>query len=197
MLMRCLAIHLFFGVVTFLLGVASTAVFPLCERSSPVPNMRPVELITPKANESPVQLGSTVLERRVVFDYDPKKFNPRGVYFIIGSKPKGLREFDSLELSVDEDLVSAAVCLETYANNMCNSAYAVSGLVTNRRLTFVASPLSEDDFEYSFDGYFLRGGVVSNAGKNAAVVKGKLSKSKGHVKIAEGEVKFRIEYLGC
>jgi hypothetical protein len=195
--MRRLPIHLLFGLVTFLVGVASTAVFPLCQRSSPVPNLRQVEPFTPKPNEAPVQLGSTVPERRVVFDYDPKKFNPRGVYFIIGRKPRWLREFDSLELSVDEDLVSAAVCLETYANNTCNSAYAVSGLVTNRQLTFVASPLSEDDFEYSFDGHFLRGGVVSNAGKNAAVLKGKLSKSKGHVKIAEGEVKFRIEYLGC
>jgi hypothetical protein len=159
--------------------------------------LRQVELTTPKPKEAPVKLGTTVAEPHVVFDYDPRKFNPRGDYFIIGRKPRWLREFDSLELSVDEDLESAVVNLETYANNTGNSAYVVSGLVTNKRLTFVASPLSEDDFQYSFEGYFLRGGVVSNAGKNAAVLKGKLSKSKGHVKIAEGEVKFRIEYLGC
>jgi hypothetical protein len=40
-------------------------------------------------------------------------------------------------------------------------------------------------------------GVLSNAGKKMAVLKGGLKKSKGGVRIAEDEVKFRIEYLGC
>jgi hypothetical protein len=48
-----------------------------------------------------------------------------------------------------------------------------------------------------FDGHFLRGGMVSNAGRNEAVLKGTLVKLKGGVKVAEDKVKFRVEYLGC
>ncbi len=77
------------------------------------------------------------------------------------------------------------------------SDYAISGLLTKERLTFVATPVSEEDFEYSFDGYFLRAGVLWNAGKNRAVLRGKLSKSRRGVKTAESEIRFRVEYLGC
>jgi hypothetical protein len=181
---------------TFLLGVASTAVFSLRHRSLPAANVRQVKLIT-QPSELAVRLDITVPEPKVVFDYDPKKFNPRGAYYLIGRKPKWLREFDSLALSVDSNLTEGNANLETYANETSNAAYAVSGLVTNTRLTFVASPLSEDDYEYSFDGNFLRGGTLANAGKYTAVLRGKLRKAKGGVKIAEGEVSFRIEYLGC
>jgi hypothetical protein len=53
------------------------------------------------------------------------------------------------------------------------------------------------DFDYGFDGKFLKTGVLSDAGRNEPVLKGKLIKSKQGVKIAECEVRFRIEYLGC
>ena len=43
----------------------------------------------------------------------------------------------------------------------------------------------------------MRRGVLSDAGKNRAGLTGKLSKSEKDVKIAECEVKFRVEYLGC
>jgi hypothetical protein len=132
-------------------------------------------------------------------DYNPREFNPRGDYFILGRKPKGLREFNCFELAVDEmnGKPSGDGSFETYSKGTYDPYYSVTGLVTKERLTFIAAPTSEEDFEYSFDGRFLRGGFVSGAGRNEAVIKGKLIKSKDGVKVAEGVVRFRVKYLGC
>jgi len=193
--MRRLVIHLVIGLVTFFVGIA---VSNLTNR--PVtftPKVREVEPTTLKVSEPPEQFSIKLPAPNLIFDYDPKEFNPRGDYFIVGRRPKGFREFDCLELAVDHEIASGVVVIQSYENQTYNAHYAVSGLVTNKRLTFVATPVSEDGLEYSFDGYFLRGGVLSDAGKNRAILKGRLSKSKGGVRIAEDEVKFRIEYLGC
>jgi len=161
------------------------------------PKVRQVEPATLKVSERAEQLSITLPAPDLIFDYNPKEFNPRGDYFIVGRRPKGFREFDCLELAVDHEKASGVIFIQSYENQTYSAHYAVSGLVTNKRLTFVVTPVSEDALEYRFDGYFLRGGVLSDAGKNRAVLKGRLSKSKGGVRIAEDEVKFRIEYLGC
>jgi hypothetical protein len=194
--MKRLIIHLVIGLVTFFIGVAiskSTA----NRHVTFTPKVREVAPATLKVSEPPEQFNITLPAPNLIFDYNPKEFNPRGDYFIVGRKPKGFREFDCLELAVDHERASGVVMIQSYENQTYNARYAVSGLVTNKRLTFVVTPVSEDGFEYGFDGYFLRGGVLSDAGKNRAVLKGRLSKSKGGVRIAEDEVKFRIEYLGC
>jgi hypothetical protein len=188
-----LALHLLASLVTFSVGVAVTSMLPIRQRTAPGSSRR----IALEVTESTVHLNLDLAAPEFTFAYDPKKFNPRGDYFIIGPKPKAFREFFSLELAVDDDIASGHVGFETYANNTCNSGYTVFGQVTNKSLTFVASPLSEDDYEYSFAGYFLRGGTVASAGKRTAVLKGRLRKSKRGVTVAESEVKFRIEYLGC
>lgn len=133
----------------------------------------------------------------LICDYDPKEFNPRGDYYILGRKPKEFREFDSVELAVDHSRAAGVAVIQTYSNQMYNGHYIVSGSVTKERLTFHAVPFAEEDFEYRFDGNFLRRGVLSDASRNLAVLEGKLSKSKKGVTIAECEVKFRVEYLGC
>ena len=130
-------------------------------------------------------------------DYDPKEFNPRGDYFILGPKPKHFREFDCLELAIDRERAAGVADVQTYWRGVYGGPYLVSGSVTKRRLALVAVPISEEDFEYRFEGTFLRDGVLSNARKNEAVLKGYLTKLKRGVKIAECEVRFRIEYLGC
>jgi hypothetical protein len=195
--MKRLIIHLVIGLVTFSVGVAIPSIFTIKRSVSFTPKVREVEPFTLKVNEPAAQFVITLPAPNIIFDYNPREFNPRGDYYIVGRKPKGFSEFDCLELAVDHDSASGVIMIQTYANQSYNSHYAVSGLVTNKRLTFVATSNSEDDFEYSFDGHFLRGGVLSDAGQSRAILKGRLTKSKGGVRIAEGEVKFRVEYLGC
>ena len=193
--MKRLIIHLVIGLGTFFVGIA---VSNLTNRFATfTPKVRQVEPATLKVSEPPQQFNIKLPAPNLIFDYNPKEFNPRGDYFIVGRRPKGFREFDCLELAVDHEKASGVVFIQSYENQTYSAHYAVSGLVTNKRLTFVVTPISEDALEYRFDGYFLRGGVLSDAGKNRAVLKGRLSKFKGGVRRAEDEVKFRIEYLGC
>ena len=194
--MKRLIIHLVIGLVTFLVGVAVSKLTAY-RHVTFTPIVREVAPVTQIVSELPEQFGITLPAPNLVFDYNPEEFNPRGDYFIVGRRPRGFREFDCLELAVEHERASGVIMIQSYENQTYNAHYAVSGLVTNKRLTFVATPVSEDGLEYSFDGYFLRGGVLSDAGKTRAVLKGRLSKSKGGARIAEDEVKFRIEYLGC
>jgi hypothetical protein len=195
-LLQRLVIHFVIGLVTFFIGVAVSNL-----TANPyvtfTPKVREVEPVTHIVSEPPEQFGITRPAPNLIFDYNPEEFNPRGDYFIVGPRPKGFREFDCLELAVDHERASGVIMIQSYENQTYDAHYAVSGLVTNKRLTFVVAPVSEDGLEYSFDGYFLRGAVLSDAGKNSAVLKGRLSKSKGGVRVAEDEVQFRIEYLGC
>jgi hypothetical protein len=57
------------------------------------------------------------------------RFNPRGDYYILGRKPKEFREFDCLELAVDEinDRASRVVMIQTLTNQMYNAQYATKG----------------------------------------------------------------------
>ena len=196
--MKRLIIHLAIGMGTFLVGVSIELMFTANRHTTYVPKPEVTKPVPLNVSESSLQSSITSPAPNPVFDYDPKEFNPRGDYYILGRKPKAFREFDCLELAVDEfdGRASGVVRIQTYANQMY-SDYAVSGLLTKERLTFVATPVSEEDFEYSFDGYFLRAGVLWNAGKNRAVLRGKLSKSRRGVKTAESEIRFRVEYLGC
>lgn len=194
--MKRLIINLIVGAITFSVGTAIEFLLPVRHPTVPRPVIKRPAV---NAAESPAQLSSTRSKPDLICDYDPEEFNPRGDYYILGRKPKQFREFDCLELAVDQTRAFGDVMIQTYSNQTYNAHYAVSGSVTKQRLTLVAIPFSfsEEDFEYRFDGEFLRAGVLSSAARNQAVLTGHLTKSKGGVKIAECDVKFRIEYLGC
>ena len=177
------------AIATFLIGTASQRVFDRHEVASPVPQSEFVRVTFQPPRPA---------EPEVAFDYDPIEFNPRGDYFILGRKPKEFREFDGLEIAVDEDKISGRVMISTYENGEYGGIYGISGVVTDRRISLVAKPVNEeDDFGYRFEGEFLRKGELWRAAKYEPVLKGRLSKTKGGETIAEAEVKFRIEYLGC
>ena len=189
-------IRLGIAISTFCIGVVSASISPNRQYSTSTTNVGKVQVSTPKL-QPPSQVVDARPTPKVILDYDPQEFNPRGVYYIIGHKPTGLREFDGLELAVDHERASGDVDIQTDVSQRSGVPYAVTAFVTSKRLTFIALPVSDEDFEYCFDGYFLRGGTLSNASRNAAVLKGTLSKWKDGVKLASAEVKFRIEYLGC
>jgi hypothetical protein len=193
--MKRLIIYLAVAVATFSIGAATRLRL----------NLNHIFASRPSVASSPVPGPSEVAAQSVesksllelTCDYDPKEFNPRGVYYILGRKPKHFREFDCFELAVDHETARGVAVLETYSNRTGNSHYILSGSLTRQHLNIVAFATSDQNFDYRFDGHFLRSGVLSDAGRNEAVLRGTLVKSKQGVKIAECEVMFRIEYLGC
>jgi hypothetical protein len=199
--MKYSIIKVIFALATFSIGVGFVAIFTANREIEPIYCTQ-----VGKASFVPLNLPSppettNIAQRADEFflDYNPKEFMPRGDYFILGKKPKDFREFDVFELAVDEidGKASGSALFVTDSNGMQNSYYTVSGRVTKKQLTFIAMPKSEEDFEYRFNGHFLKDKWVYTAKKNQAVVKGKLIKLKNGIKIAESPVKFRIEYLGC
>jgi len=179
--------RLLLAIATFLIGTTSHRLFESHEVASPVPQSEWVRVTFQPPPAKP----------EVVFDYDPTEFNPRGGYFILGRKPKEFREFDCLEIAVDEDKISGRVLISTLVNGEYGEIYGISGVVTKQRISLVAEPSSEEAAGYRFEGEFLREGELWRAGKSQAVLKGRLSKVKEGKTIAEADVKFRIEYLGC
>ena len=190
--------RLLVAVATFLIGTTAHWVYDRHEEAAPPPQTEWVRIDYQNRNDSPEQPLRS--DPEVVLDYDPAEFNPRGDYFILGRKPKEFREFDCLELAVDEGYDGKAIgsaSISTYENNQYDGIDAVSGLVTKQGMSLVVKPLSEEGVGYRFEGEFLRDGVLWRAGRSRAVLKGRLSKIKGGKTIAEAVVKFRIEYLGC
>lgn len=205
--MRRLIIHLAVAWFTFFIGISAELVLPGSRPSPPDTKPPEVKPLTQSVPEASAAVDSASPASAFVLDYDPEEFNPRGTYYVLGRKPKEFREFDSFELVVEGrgGRASGKATLYTryfgkdkdYHLIAGNGDYALTGLLTERRLAFVAAPKSGEDFEFRFDGQFLRGGRVSDAGTKTAVVKGRLTKLKDGVKVAEGEVKFRVEYIGC
>jgi len=181
---------------TFTVGAATSLLLaPNHQISASGPPVSPPSASVPKQLAALSNYSTSPPD--LVCDYDPKEFNPRGVYYIIRPNRTHFREFKSLALSLDHERAVGTADVQTYWRGVYGGPYLVFGSITKQRLAFVAVPISEEDFEYRFDGDFLRDGVLSDAPRNAAVLKGHLTKLKRGVKIAECEVSFRVEYLGC
>jgi hypothetical protein len=199
-------IYLTIALLTFFSGVNVQSLAIRTPVPSPRPTVEtavPVIQSAPKPSEVPISLPPPTF----VLAYDPEEFDPRGDYFILGRKPKDLREFDCFELVVEgwqgKPIGHATLTTEYFGNNpeysitSGNGDYAITGFVTQERLAFIATSKSREDFQFIFEGHFLRGGTVSNARSNEAVIRGTLTKLKGPVKVAESTVELRVEYLGC
>jgi hypothetical protein len=197
--MRRLIFHFLVAIITFSTGIIVMRVSTAYRRATNAPEVQKVELVRLVTPELFVPSTPTQPAAELTFDYHPKEFDPRGDYYIVGRKPKDFREFDSFELAVSDyyGMASGAGRLQIYSEQMYNGNYSVTGLVTKKRLTFTANPSSDEDYVYSFDGRFLKEGVLADPYRARVVLEGKLIKSKGCVKIAECNVKFRVEYLGC
>ncbi len=183
---------------TFLMGTASHWIFDRSEEPPPHFHEDWVPTVVQRESDSPPQ---QIREKdEFVFDYDPAEFDPRGSYYILGRKPKGFRNFSSLELAVEkhQDKAYGSVGLVTFSGAGYDAPHTISAVVTKQRIHLVATPFAEDDFGYRFEGEFLRQGELWRAGAAQAVLKGRLTKTKGGEKVAEATVEFRIEYLsGC
>lgn len=200
-------LRLLIALVTFFVGVAVKSALTGSRPHAPAAGVLRVEPPAPRVPTPPADFDPAPAAPEFVLDYDPEEFNPRGDYFILGRKPKEFRQFDCFELVVEERdgrASGVATLLTKYFGKSKdyyilagNGVYSIRGFVTKERLYFVAAPESGEDFEFRFDGRFLRGGTVSRARGNEPVLKGTLTKLKDGLKVAEREVRFRVEYIGC
>jgi hypothetical protein len=157
--------------------------------STPVP-------ACPASTSTP--LTTRALGPRMIFHYNPTKFDPKGTYYPLSPLPKDFAEFDIIELAVDESAseVLGSAIVQTRTNDMYDAQTVTFLVITERRLFLVASSVSETQFEYRFDGEFLGNpGRLVDTGKPA--LRGTLTKMRDGRKVAERVISFDVRYLGC
>ena len=133
-----------------------------------------------------------------ILDYDPETFNPYGIYYMLGPKPKEFAKFQSIELVVYGGATdSGAIRIYTQGfGDYANDVSAVFALVTKDRLVLATSKTA-DGVEYRFEGEFLRKDFDSVAGTETPVLRGVLTRSKDGRTLATATVSFRFDTLGC
>ena len=198
--------------LTFTLGVvvyglilqraANKASAPLCVQAvSPAP-LEPV-----KASVTPVVPAAVVAppvpvatpKPHFILDYDPDTFYPYGMYYLMDPKPKDFENLDGFEMEQNgyaADVPAYIMVIKRYPDDSTGSTSAVFGLVTKRRLVF-ATEKSHTGIEYRFEGEFLRTDFDAVSGKNTAVLRGVLTRSKDGRALVERTVSFKFVYMGC
>ena len=135
----------------------------------------------------------------LILDYDSLSLSVDAAFYPIGPKPKEFADFDSLEVILNPGSVDypGEISVFTFEGNNPYKAEATFGLVTERRLFFATSKSQKGDFEYRFDGEFLRTDFDAVAGKNKAVLRGTLTRMMNGRTVTQHEFTFRMEYMGC
>ena len=186
------------AILTFGFGLVVDRVLISRNYEAPVQQSVEVEPITPSmvqaipvvTTPSPPQATPTPNQ---IFDFNPTKFNPSGVYSILGSKPKEFQDFEYVEIWVEETEgnLSGGVYFQNHVSDTYDPQIAAFSAVTNRRFVFITSP-RKDGLVYWFDGEFLHRNPSSVANKKA-VLRGTLTKSINGRKVAERVVSFWID----
>jgi len=135
----------------------------------------------------------------LILDYDSDMFSVWASFYIMGSKPKEFADIDSIEamLTPESAQYPGTISVYTHKGDDYDSAAANFALVTEKRFFFATGKLGGKDFEYRFDGEFVRTDFDAVEGKNKAVLRGTLTKTKNGRTIAQHEFSFRMEYMGC
>ncbi len=139
-------------------------------------------------------------KQNLVLDSD-EDYNLSAYFYIIGSKPKEFADIDSLSIWLNpaSDKYPGEIYVYTrfFEESHYDSAPATFALVTERRIFFVTSQLTDKHFEYRFDGEFVRKDFDKVAGTNKVVLRGTLTKTRNGRTIAQHEFTFRMENEGC
>jgi hypothetical protein len=139
-------------------------------------------------------------KQNLVLDYEDDG-GLSAVFYVMGAKPKGFTDIQGFDLYLNPGSVESPgeIYLNTGLGDEHNydNAPATFALVTERRIFFATSKLSGKDFEYRFDGEFLRKNFAAVDGKNKAVIRGTLTKTRNGRTVAQHEFTFRMEYMGC
>ena len=195
--------------LTFALGVVTNWLIlrrhvnntpPPCnvEAVSPAPIAQPIIAAAPVAPVAPVPAASP--KPYFIFDYDPETFNPYGMFYLMGPKPKEFESFEGIDLEVFPDYgddPGYITVYKLYPDGSSGGPSAVFALITKRRLVFATSKSADSGVEYRFEGEFLRTDFDSVNGKNIPVLRGVLTRSKDGRTLVERTVIFRFEHMGC
>jgi hypothetical protein len=168
---------------------AETISFVLPEPYGLVPTTVPAVAPAPVATPTP----------NFIRDYDSEKFALYAVFYPMGPTPEAFADVESIEVAPNGDGEDdpGYITVNTRLYDKYYNAEATFALVTERRLFFVTSKARDMDFEYRFDGEFLRTDFDAMAGKNKAVLRGTLTRTRNGRKIAEHTFNFRVGHLGC
>lgn len=163
----------------------------LVARIESIASLRPIPPVAPLPAPTP--------KPHYILDYDPETFNPYGVYYMLGPKPKEFAKFQSIELVVYEgDTDSGAIRIYTQGlGDYTNDVSAVFALVTKDRLVLATSKTADGGVEYRFEGEFLRKDFDSVAGRKTPVLRGVLTRSKDGRTLATATVSFWFDTIGC
>jgi hypothetical protein len=193
--------------LTFLLGEGIDRVIwqrpmkdvPAVSVAPATPNLEPHQEVIPVVAAAAAPEPAATPAPVLILDFPREKFMPYAAYFIMGRTPKEFADFNSLELGMphDGDVSDAYIRVYETANDVWESYDASFALVTEQKLFFVTSKGSNSEFEYRFDGEFVRTDFEVVAGKNKAVLRGTLTKTKDGRRVAEHVVSFRMEHIGC
>lgn len=163
---------------------------PVVETSARLPPVNP-----PLPEQTPSGPSAPIL------NYSSKEFDLDGVYYWLGPQPKEFEDFRSLELLATTappgHPLGYMAWLYAVANDDHNNHPASFGLITDKRVFIILSQTSELNFEYHFEGEFVRKDFEAVAGKDKPVLRGTLTKYRDGRKVAKTTVSFRFEFMGC
>ena len=186
--MKRLILRLMVAIVAFGFGLLTYRVFIARQPDEPLKVQEPEVKVEVRYVYVPAPTPSP--EPAPAFhDYDVEKFDPSGIYRIVGPTPKILDDFSLLEL-----WRPAGASIHSRGKNQ----KAIFALVTQRRVFIVTDTGIEGDFGYRFDGQFLYKNLEAFAGKRKPVLRGILTKTKNGKAVAESLVSFWLEqHWGC
>ena len=158
----------------------------------------PLEITVPEVEKTP-PIPAPAPAPNLILDYNREKIDHYGALYIMGPAPEGFRDFECIALGLsgihaEEDSDYIIVYGDKSNGEWTPANFA---LVTERYLYFTTEPGKEQGFQYRFEGEFLVKDFRPVEGKNRAVVRGTLTKSKNGRTLAEQTVTFRMEYMGC
>lgn len=163
-----------------------------------------VELITPPQQIPPPPVPANVTTpnhaAQIVVDVDFDKFYLDGNYILMDHKETfgsfNSFAFNVVEVNKDGTFGDFQIGTER-RGEFYYDAVADFGLITEQRVFFVASKVSDDGIGYRFDGKFLYRNFDAFYNLNKPVLAGTLTKTKFGRKVAEKFVNFRVESNEC
>ena len=159
----------------------------------------PTEVVSTYVPPPPPPAAPPPAKPTMILDYDPLRLPISAVFYPMGTMPKEFADFDSFEamLSPGSEDYPGAITVYTRDGAESYRAEATFALVTEQRFFFATAKSEKGDFEYRFEGEFVRTDFDAVVGRNKAVLRGTLIRMKNGRTITQHEFTFRMEYMGC
>jgi len=134
---------------------------------------------------------------------EPFDYGESGDYYIIGKNPKGFADFENLAITTHDysEKLEKAVRIKPTGSLVMKKEFKFSWInITNKRISFVTQ--TRKGISYQFDGKFIEEVEVKLKDDNGeeytdyVVLKGRLTKWRNGIKIAEAKVRFALSH-GC